>query len=169
MKRLILLLALIGLVGCGKNTLGPIPVQSDDGQVVTSQCVNTKPVTLVMEYVVNTLEAQPYLISTQTKDYIYNVGGGIPADESTVVTALKDLINAATDEIFAATLGGVYPHQTLILTAKISGGTFDSEPSANMTETILSSNDEVKKVKKDHKKKPKHHKRSNLKERGGLR
>jgi hypothetical protein len=160
MKRLMLLLILVSLVGCGKNTLGPSLGQSGDEQVVTSQCVNTKPATLVMEYVVNTLEAQPYLISTQTKDYIYNVGGGIPTDESTVVTALKDLINAATDEIFVATLGGTYPHQTLILTAKVSGGTFDSEPSANMTESILSSNDKVKKVKKvkeKHKKKFKHH------------
>lgn len=94
----------------------------------------------VMTYTVNVLEDQPYMISTATHDYTYTPPSGAPADETTVVAAIMALINANAAETFVASLGGTAPHQTLVLTAKVAGEAFDSEPTANMTEATTTAN-----------------------------
>ena len=87
-------------------------------------------------YTITHLVNELYLIFTPTYDYRY-LPTGAPANETQVVTELAALINGRAGEIFSASLGGIAPHQTLILTAKNPQIPFEANSGEWITSSIV--------------------------------
>lgn len=90
----------------------------------------------VSHVVVSALANANYVVTLNGTAYTYTPGG-IPADKTTVVTALKALIDADLATIFvAATLTGAGANKELDLTSTIVGLAFTAAVGANLTLTL---------------------------------